>query len=77
MKLNREVSQLSWLEVKHFVLDYSFWMRGPLFGIVLFNFRERSELTSILTSETSVNYYLFIHFLRSNIFFSKMLWTIK
>ena len=74
MKLNREVSQLSWLEVKHFVLDYSFWMRGPLFGIVLFNFRERSELTSILTSETSVNYYLFIHFFTfKHIFFKNVM----
>ena len=34
MKLNRELSQQSWLEVKHFVLDDSF--RCSLYGIVLF-----------------------------------------
>jgi len=29
MKLNRELSQQSWLEVKHFVLDDSFGCEAP------------------------------------------------
>ena len=58
MKLNRKLRQQSWLEVKHFVLDDSFGCEETI-GIVLFNFHERSELTStftsILTSEISIN----------------------
>ena len=49
MKLNREL--------KHFVLEVkpASWLDDSIggcivFGIVLFNFHERSELTSILTS---------------------------
>jgi hypothetical protein len=43
----QEVKPASWL-------DESFGYWGSSFGIVLFNFHERSELTSILTSEISV-----------------------
>ena len=49
MELNRKLSQQSWLEVKHFVLDDSFGC-CMAYGIVHFNFHERSEFTSILTS---------------------------
>ena len=57
MELNRELStlcrKLSQQAGRTIVLD-----AAGLFGIVLFNFHERSELTStftsILTSETSV-----------------------
>ena len=50
MKLNRELSQQSWLEVKHSVLDDSFGCENSYMVLSFFNFHERSELTSTFTS---------------------------
>ena len=63
MKLNRKLSQQSWLEVKHFVLDDSFGCEPPIWYCPLFprlqsrlgakaskNSHERSEFTSFFTS---------------------------
>ena len=61
MKLNRKLRQQSWLEVKRFAQDDSLWMLTTALLLSIFNFHERSELTSILTSiltsESSVTIY--------------------
>ena len=58
MELNRKLSQQSWQEVKHLVLDDCLGCCLICMVLSFYNFHERGEFTSIftssLTSETSV-----------------------